>query len=139
MTKMGIDPLYPKMNLSKRMQQVKVCPYLLRNAVIDRPNQAWSIDITYIPIKHGFLYLTAIIDWYSRCIIGWEVDDTLDTRRVINALKKAFKASQILSTHLLIMEVDFCPVLCIPEVPVLQAFRGISHFVWYCKAVSDLS
>ena len=53
------------------------------------------------------------------------------------------KASQILhkkiSTHLLIMEVDFCPVLCIPGVPVLQAFRGISHFVWYCKAVSDLS
>ena len=44
-----------------------------------------------------------------------------------------------ISTHLLIMEVDFCPVLCIPEVPVLQAFRGISHFVWYCKAVSDLS
>ena len=53
------------------MQQAKVCPYLLRNAVIDRPNQAWSIDITYIPIKHGFLYLTAIIDWYSRCIVGW--------------------------------------------------------------------
>ena len=53
------------------------------------------------------------------------------------------KASQILhkiiSTHLLIMEVDFCPVLCILEAPVLQAFRGISHFVWYCKAVSDLS
>ena len=44
-----------------------------------------------------------------------------------------------ISTHLLIMEVDFCPVLCMPEVPVLQAFRGISHFVWYCKAVSDLS
>ena len=46
---------------------------------------------------------------------------------------------KIISTRLLIMEVDFCPVLCIPEVPVLQAFRGISHFVWYCKAVSDLS
>ena len=60
------------MNLSKRIQQAKVCPYLLRNAVIDRPNQAWSIDITYIPIKHGFLYLTAVIDWYSRCIVGWE-------------------------------------------------------------------
>ena len=49
------------------------------------------------------------------------------------------KKSQKISTHLLIMEVDFCPVLCIPEVPVLQAFWGISHFVWYCKAVSDLS
>ena len=90
MNKMGIDPIYPKMNLSKRMQQAKVCPYLLRNAVIDRPNQAWSIDITYIAIKHGFLYLTAVIDWYSRCIVGWAVDDTLDTRMVITALKKAF-------------------------------------------------
>ena len=89
MNEMGIDPIYPKMNLSKRMQQAKVCPYLLRNAVIDRPNQAWSIDITYIPIKHGFQYLTAVIDWYSRCTVGW-VDDTLDTRMVITALKKAF-------------------------------------------------
>ena len=58
MNEMGIDPIYPKMHLSKRMQQAKVCPYLLRNAVIDRPNQAWSINITYIPIKRGFLYLT---------------------------------------------------------------------------------
>ena len=82
------------MNLSKRMQQAKVCPYLLRNAVIDKPNQVWSIDITYIPIKRGFLYLTAVIDWYSRCIVGWEVDDTLDTRMVINALKKAFKVAK---------------------------------------------
>ena len=94
MNEMGIDPIYPKMNLSKRMQQAKVCPYLLRNAVIDRPNQAWSIDITYVPIKRGFLYLTAVIDWYSRCIVGWEVDDTLDTRMVINALKKAFKTAK---------------------------------------------
>ena len=94
MNEMDICPIYPKMNLSKRMQQAKVCPYLLRNAVIDAPNQAWSIDITYIPIKHGFLYLTAIIDWYSRCIVGWEVDDTLDTRMVINALKKAFKTAK---------------------------------------------
>lgn len=94
MNEMDIHPIYPKMNLSKRMQQAKVCPYLLRNAVIERPNQAWSIDITYIPIKHGFLYLTAIIDWHSRCIVGWEVDDTLDTRMVIHALKKALQVAQ---------------------------------------------
>ena len=94
MNEMDIHPIYPKINLSKRMQQAKVCPYLLRNAVIDAPNQAWSIDITYIPIKHGFLYLTAVIDWYSRCIVGWEVDDTLDSRMVINALKKAFKTAK---------------------------------------------
>ena len=94
MREMDITPIYPKMNLSKRMKQAKVCPYLLRNAVIDRPNQAWSIDITYIPMKHGFLYLTAIIDWYSRCIVGWDVDDTLDTTMVINAGKKAFKVAK---------------------------------------------
>ena len=94
MKEMDIHPIYPKMNLSKRMQQAKVCPYLLRNAVIDSPNQAWSIDITYIPIMHGFLYLTAVIDWYSRCTVGWEADDTLDTRMVLTALKKAFKTAK---------------------------------------------
>ena len=94
MREMDITPIYPKMNLSNRMKQAKVCPYLLRNAVIDRPNQAWSIDITYIPMKHGFLYLTAIIDWYSRCIVGWDVDDTLDTTMVINACNKAFKIAK---------------------------------------------
>ena len=94
MREMDISPIYPKMNLSKRMKQAKVCPYLLRNAVMDRPNQAWSIDITYLPMKHGFLYLTTIIDWYSRCIVGWEIDDTLDTTMVINACKKAFKVAK---------------------------------------------
>ena len=91
---MDITPIYPKMNLSKRMKQAKVCPYLLRNAVIDKPNQAWSVDITYITMKHGFLYLTAIIDWYSRCIVGWDIDDTLDTTMVINACEKAFKVAK---------------------------------------------
>ena len=67
MNEMDICLIYPKMNFFKRMQQVKVCPYLLRNAVID---------------------------WYSRCIVDWEVDDTLDPRMVINALKKAFKIAK---------------------------------------------
>lgn len=95
MNEMDIYPINPKMNLSKRMQQAKVCSYLLRSAIIDAPNQAWSIDITYISIRHGFLYLTAVIDWSSRCIVGWEVDDNLyQNRIVINALKKAFKVAK---------------------------------------------
>lgn len=64
MDEMTIDPIYPKSNLSKRLKQAEVVPYLLRNVVVDRPNQVWFIDITYIPMKHGFLYLTAIRDWY---------------------------------------------------------------------------
>ena len=55
MNEMAIDPIFPKPNLSKRLKKAQVVPYLLRNTVIDRPNQAWSIDITYIPMKHGFL------------------------------------------------------------------------------------
>lgn len=94
MDEMAIDPIYPKMNLSKRQKKAQVVPYLLRNAVIDAPNQAWSIDITYIPIRRGFLYLTAIIDWYSRLIIGWELDDTLDTRACIEACRKAFQVAK---------------------------------------------
>ena len=94
MREMGIEAFFPGPNLSKRRKTSQVMPYLLRNAVINRPNQAWSIDITYIPIKNGFLYLTAIIDWYSRYIVGWEVDDTLDTRMVIAACKKAFRVAK---------------------------------------------
>ncbi len=96
MNEMAIDPIYLKLNLSKRMQESKVYPYLLRNAVIDRPNQARSIDITYLKLSHGFLYLTAIIDWASRCIVGWE----LDTRMVIEALKRALAVAgpQILNS-----------------------------------------
>lgn len=94
MNKMAIDPIYPKPSLSKCLQRKAVVPYLLRNVDISRPNQAWSIDITYIPMKHGFLYLTAIIDWHSRCIVGWELDDTLDTRACIEACKKAFRVAR---------------------------------------------
>lgn len=89
MTDMGIDPIYPKMNLSKRAHNAHILPYLLKHVDITRPNQAWSVDITYIPMRHGFMYLTAIIDWYSRCIVGWELDDTLSTDAVIRALDKA--------------------------------------------------
>lgn len=89
----NVCQLYLKPNLSKRLKQAQVEPYLLRNAVVDCLNQAWSIDITYIPMKHGFLYLTAIIDWHSRCIVVGELDDTLDTRACIEACKKAFKVA----------------------------------------------
>lgn len=94
MREMDIHPMYPKMNLSKRTQGSKVFPYLLRNAVITRPNQAWSVDVTYIPIKRGFVFLTAVIDWHSRCVAGWFGDDALDTRMVIDALNMAFKVAK---------------------------------------------
>jgi putative transposase len=89
MDEMGIYAVYPKPNLSKRNMQHKIYPYLLRNLDINRPNHVWSIDITYIRMGRSHMYLTAIIDWYSRYIVGWELSDTLDTAPVLAAVKEA--------------------------------------------------
>ncbi len=86
---MGIHPIYPKANLSKRNFNEAVVPYLLQNKVVSFPNQVWSIDITYIKLKHGHMYLTAIIDWYSRYIVGWNLSDSLDTSNVLQAVNQA--------------------------------------------------
>lgn len=89
MQEMGIHAVYPKPNLSKRNFKEAIVPYLLRNKVISFPNQAWSIDITYIKMQHGHMYLTAIIDWFSRKIMGWELSDTLETAPVLDAVRAA--------------------------------------------------
>ena len=89
MREMGIHAVYPKPNLSKRNFKEATVPYLLRNKVVSFPNQVWSIDITYIRMHHGHMYLTAIIDWYSRRIVGWELSDTLDIRSVLETVQSA--------------------------------------------------
>lgn len=75
---MGIQALYPKPNTSKPAKGHKVFPYLLRGLKITRPNQVWSTDITYVPLQGGFVYLVAIIDWYSRYVLAWQLSNTLD-------------------------------------------------------------
>lgn len=75
---MGLEAIYPKQNLSKLGRAEYIHPYLLRNLKIQRPNQVWAIDISYIAMARGFMYLTAIIDVYSRYIVGWKLSNTLD-------------------------------------------------------------
>ncbi|MEY2829854.1 MAG: hypothetical protein RIQ33_1712, partial [Bacteroidota bacterium] len=89
MDEMGIYASYPKPNLSKRNLAHKIYPYLLRNISITAPNQVWAVDITYIKMGKTHMYLTAIIDWYSRFVVGWVLSDTLDTAPVLEALKIA--------------------------------------------------
>ena len=89
MTEMGIYAVYPKPNLSKPGKESKKFLYLLRNKTIFLPNQVWAIDITYIPYKNSHMYLTAIIDWYSRYIVGWQLSDTLETAPVLEAVREA--------------------------------------------------
>ena len=88
---MGIAGVCPGPNTSKRRMEHAVYPYLLRGFVIDRPNQVWSTDITYIRLKQGFVYLVAVIDWYSRYVLAWELSNTLDTIFCVNALERAFE------------------------------------------------
>lgn len=85
---MGITAIYPKINLSKRNFREAIVPYLLRNYTVNFPNQVWSIDITYIPMRHGHMYLTAIIDWCSRKIVGHHLSDTLDANEVLHAVRE---------------------------------------------------
>lgn len=86
---MGGYALYPKPNLSKRYHAQYIRPYLLRHAAITRPNHVWGVDITYIRMKHGFMYLFVIIDWYSRYIVDYELSSTLDKSFALTCLKRA--------------------------------------------------
>src|SRR5690606_12204768 len=75
---MGTEAIYPKRNLSRLGKAKYIHPYLLRGLKVDRPNQVWALDITYIPMAHGFMYLTAAIDIYSRFIVGWQISNSLE-------------------------------------------------------------
>ena len=86
---MGLEAIYRKPNLSRRHPSNPVFPYLLRQLVIDRPNQVWAMDITYIPIQGGFIYLCAVIDWYSRAVLAWELSNTLDAGFCVQAVARA--------------------------------------------------
>ncbi len=90
--KMNIMAIYPKRNLSKPGDVKYKYPYLLRNLTIDRPNQVWEIDITYVAMQKGFMYLTAIIDVYSRYIVGWSLSNSLVAENSLNTLKEAILA-----------------------------------------------
>ncbi len=89
MRQMGIEALYRKPNTSRRHPAHPVYPYLLRNLSIDRPNHVWATDITYIPMRRGFVYLVAIVDWYSRRVLAWRLSNTLTTDFCIEALQEA--------------------------------------------------
>jgi putative transposase len=89
MTKIGIEALYRKPNTSKKADGAHIHPYLLRDLSVDRSNQVWAADITYIPMRRGFIYLVAVIDWYSRKVLTWRVSNTLTTDFCLDAVREA--------------------------------------------------
>jgi len=89
MRKMGLRTIYPKRNLSRLGQAKYIKSYLLKGLEIDHPNQVWAIDITYIPMKKGFMFMTAIIDLYSRYVVAWNISNTLEAECSLDVLKNA--------------------------------------------------
>ncbi len=89
MREMGLEAIYPGPNLSKRDLQHRIYPYLLKGLKITGPYQVFGTDITYIRLKHGWLYLVAIIDWHSRYVVSWELADTLEIDFVLKAVRAA--------------------------------------------------
>ncbi len=89
MKRMGIEALYRKPNTSKPAPGHKIYPYLLRKLAVTRPNQVWAMDITYIPMARGFVYLVAVIDWFTRKVLAWRLSITLETGPCLEALEEA--------------------------------------------------
>ena len=89
MREMGLEAVFPGPNLSRRNQQHKVFPYLLRNTTIDAPNAVWGTDITYIRLTQGWMYLVVVLDWYSRYVVSWELSDNLKSDFVVAAVNNA--------------------------------------------------
>lgn len=93
MREMGIVAIYPGPNLSRRQHKAHVFPYLLRNLTVRAPNHVWGIDITYIRMQKGWMYLVAVLDWFSRYVISWELDHTLELPFVIEACERALSVA----------------------------------------------
>jgi putative transposase len=89
MAKMGLVPIYQRPRTTVPHREHRVYPYLLRDMVIDRPNQVWCADLTYIPMRRGFLYLVAVMDWSTRKVLSWRVSNTMDVEFCLEALEEA--------------------------------------------------
>lgn len=94
MRQMGLEAIYPKPKLSAAGKGHRIYPYLLRGVKIERPNQVWSADITYVPMSAGFMYLAAVIDWFSRYVVAWRLSNTLDGTFCLEMLEEALRGGR---------------------------------------------
>ena len=154
---MGLESVAPKPNTSKPNEAHPVYPYLLRGLTIDRPNQVWAADITYIHLGRGYAYLVAIMDWHSRRVLAWRLSNTMDTSFCVEALKEAtsrFGLPEIFNTDQgsQFTSAEFTEVLlsagvkismdgkgrCIDNVFIERLWRSLKYEDVYLKAYGDL-
>jgi putative transposase len=155
---MGLEAIYPKPNLSRPRPGEQVYPYLLRHLAVARPNQVWATDITYVPIAGGFCYLCAVIDWYSRAVLAWELSNTLDASFCVRAVQRAmaqYGTPEIFNTDQggQFTSAEFTQLLlargvklsmdgkgrCLDNVFVERLWRTVKHDEIYLRSYADLT
>jgi putative transposase len=94
MQKMGLQAIYAKPKTTRPSNEHRIYPYLLREISVCRPNQVWSADITYVPMRQGFMYLVAVMDWFTRFVLAWEISNTLDGQFCLRCLNQAMKSGK---------------------------------------------
>ena len=129
MKRMGIEALYRRPNTSKPASGHKIYPYLLRKLPITRPNQVWAMDITYIPMARGFIYLAAVLDWFTRRVLAWRVSITLEAEFCMEALEEALArhgTPEIFNTDQgsQFTSIDFIKVLVDREIKISMDGKG---------------
>ncbi len=129
MTRMGLAPIYQRPRTTVPHPEHRIYPYLLRDLVVDRPNQVWFADITYIPMLRGFLYLVAVMDWSTRKVLAWQVSNTMDVAFCVEALQEAlarFGRPEIFNTDQgsQFTSTDFTDVLRGAQVRISMDGRG---------------
>jgi hypothetical protein len=137
---MGLAGIHPGPNLSKRQQEHAIYPYLLRGVTASAPNHVWGIDITYMRLAHGWLYLVAVLDWYSRYVVSWELDQTLHIGFVLTAARRALgqHALRIWNSEQgqsgTVVEVGIVVIVSIPERRLRR--KLVAGFLHQCLVVS---
>ena len=126
---MGLSAIFPKPNLSRPHPENRIYPYLLRDLDVMRPNQVWCADITYIRLCHGFAYLVAVVDWYSRCILSWRLSNTLEADFCVETLREAidtYGAPDVFNTDqgTQFTSQDFINVLTMNNISISMDGRG---------------
>lgn len=126
MQKMGLQAIYPKPKTTVASSAHKMYPYLLRNAAITHPNQVWSSDITYVPMRRGFMYLVAVIDWFSRYVISWQLSNTLDGQFCLEALHSALQTGkpEVFNTDQGVQFTAHAFTSCLEEADILVSMDG---------------
>jgi putative transposase len=142
MAKMGMEALFPRLRTTTAAPDARVYPYLLRDRELTHADEVWSSDITYVPMRRGFMYLTAVIDWYSRYVLSWRLSNTLEGRFCLEALDEALSRARKLSNIFLDAQkrtaVLFSTRTSLQSDGIVPGSYPVGRLAWGCRPRGNL-